>query len=227
MASPPDRPRRAHRALALLVAGSIGLLAACGSDAGSDAGGTTQAAAPTGDFRDEVQGLQRDDPIEVGDVVVPEVAADGSTTPFALKAEPGDLLFVAFGYTNCPDVCPTTLTDIRKAKALLDADESARVAVAFGTVDPERDTADVMSAYLGSFVEGGHALRTEDPAELKAAEDALGITSQVVKDPDGTVEVAHSAKSFVIDDQGRVVDEWAFGSGPELMASDLRLLLEG
>ena len=224
MASRPDRPLRFAAALlgalALVVA-----LAGCGSDQGSDAGSAPSGDATKGDFRDEVQGLQRDDPIEVGDVVLPEVAPDGSTTPFALKAEPGKLLFVAFGYTNCPDVCPTTLTDIRKAKALLTPAESKRVQVAFGTVDPTRDTAEVMTQYLGSFVEGGHPLRTDDPAELKAAEDALSITSTVEEQPDGTVEVAHSAKSFVIDEQGRVVVEWAFGSGAEVMASDLRLLL--
>jgi protein SCO1/2 len=226
MASSPDhRRRRASRALgaiALALALTAGLMA-CGSDASSD--GATTTAAADGDFRDEVQGLQRDEPIEVGDVELPEVAADGTTTPFALRAEPGQLLFAAFGYTNCPDVCPTTLTDIRKAKDLLEPDESDRVDVAFGTVDPGRDTAEVMAAYLGSFVEGGHPLRTEDPAELQAAEDALSITSTVQEDEDGTVEVAHSAKSFVIDEDGRVVVEWAFGTGAEAMASDLRLLL--
>lgn len=225
MASRPEPTRRRLAAAATALVLLVGL-AACGSDGGSDASGsTTEAASPDGDFRDEVQGLQRDDPMQVGDVVLPEVAADGTTTPFALKAEPGDLLFVAFGYTNCPDVCPTTLTDVRKAKALLTPEESERVGVAFGTVDPDRDTAEVMSAYLGSFVEGGHPLRTDDPAQLQTAEDALGITSTVQEDADGNVEVAHSAKSFVVDDQGDVVVEWAFGSGAEVMASDLRLLL--
>lgn len=225
MASPPDR--RARRVLAATALGALLLVgtAACGSEGGSSEGAGTTTSAATGDFVDDVQGLQRDDPIEVGDVTLPEVAADGSTTPFSLQAEPGQLLFVAFGYTNCPDVCPTTLTDIRKAKDLLTPEESAKVDVAFGTVDPDRDTAEVMTAYLGSFVEGGHPLRTADPAELQAAEDALGITSSVETSADGTVEVAHSAKSFVVDDQGDVVVEWAFGSGPELMASDLRLLL--
>ena len=231
MASRPDpRPRRATRTavatIALVVA--LAALAGCGSSSGSDgATTTTVAGVAKGDFRPQVQGLQRDHPLQVGDVVMPEAKADGSTAPFPLKAEPGHLLFVAFGYTNCPDVCPTTLTDIRNAKRLLTPSESAKVEVAFGTVDPERDTAKVMRDYLGSFVEGGHPLRTDDPAQLKAAQDALQITSKVVKAKDGSVEVSHSAKSFVIDPEGRVVDEWAFGSGAPLMASDLRLLLKG
>jgi protein SCO1/2 len=232
MASRPDpRPQRARGGLLGLL-GAVALvagLAGCGSSGGSDGAGasTTAASAATGDFRDQIQGLQRDDPLEVGDVALPEVQADGTTTPFHLQAEPGHLLFVAFGYTNCPDVCPTTLTDIRTAERLLTDAEAAKVDVAFGTVDPERDTAEVMHDYLGSFVEGGHPLRTDDPAQLQAAQDALAITSKVVKGADGSVEVAHSAKSFVIDSKGRVVDEWAFGSGAPLMASDLRLLLAG
>jgi protein SCO1/2 len=190
---------------------------ACGSDGGGDAASPAKATT--------IEGLQRDRPLEVGEVALPQVAEDGTTTSFPLQAEPGGLLFTAFGYTNCPDVCPTTLSDIRKALALLDDEEAERVQVAFATVDPARDTPEVMNAYLGSFVTDGHPLRTDDPEELAAAEEALGISSQVVEQPDGRIEVAHTARSFVIDDAGRVVVEWSFGTSAEVMASDLHLLL--
>jgi protein SCO1/2 len=222
MASRPD-PRR--RLVAAALAGAL-VLGACGSD-GSDASGgsTTEPDRAEIAERTEIEGLQRDEPLEVGDVVLPEVVADDATEPFALRAEPGGLLFAAFGYTNCPDVCPTTLSDIRKALALMDPADAERVQVAFATVDPARDTPEVMTAYLGSFVTDGHPLRADDPAELVAAEEALGITSQVVENDEGGIDVAHTARSFVIDEEGRVVVEWAFGTGADVMASDLRLLL--
>lgn len=219
MASPRDpRTVGVH-----VLAGALALtlaLAACGSSGGSSAGGTTDPKAKT-----EIEGLVRPDPLEVGDVPYTEVAADGTETPFAFKASPGKLLFVAFGYTNCPDVCPTTLYDIKKAKKQLGA-EGDDVEVAFATVDPERDTAAVLNEYLGSFVTDGHALRTTDKQQFQAAEQAFGITSQVVKQPDGTVEVAHTARSFVVNDKGQVVVEWAFGMGADAMAGDLHLLLK-
>lgn len=224
MASRPDRTRTARRtgparslaglAVAVVLAGALG---ACGSDAGSD------GAAPA--EKTEIEGITRPEPLQVGDQALPQVAPDGSTTPFAFKASDGKLLFVAFGYTNCPDVCPTTLYDIKKAKKQLGTD-GERIEVAFATVDPNRDTPEVMNDYLGSFVDDGHPLRTEDPAELKAVEDVFGISSQVVEQPDGRIDVAHTARSFVIDDQGEVVVEWAFGTGPDAMAGDLAILLD-
>ena len=214
MASLRDRRRAAALLVGVLAAGAS--LTACGGS--SDAGTTSTTKAS------EIQGVVRADPLEVGDRSMPEVAADGTETPFAFQADDGKLLFVAFGYTNCPDVCPTTLYDIKKARKKLGAD-SDRIQVAFATVDPERDTADVMTQYLGSFAPDGHPLRSEDPDQLHAAQDAFGVTSSVVKNADGSTDVSHSAKSFVVDDQGEVVVEWPFGTGADVMASDLELLL--
>ena len=222
---PSHRPRTPGFVLALaLIALLGGLLGACGSDASdsTDGGATTSDEFVPGT---EIEGLVRDTPLQVGDQVLPEVARDGTETPFAFAAPPGKLLFAAFGYTNCPDVCPTTFYDIKKALTLM-GDDAEKIEVAFGTVDPARDTPDLMNDYLGSFVSGGHALRTEDPEALAAVQDAFGITSSVVEDDEGEIQVSHSAKSFVIDDQGRVVVEWAFGTGHEVMASDLLLLLD-
>lgn len=218
MTSHPDRPRTARcRTLVALAVVAVATLAlaGCGKDGDSKTGGT-QA----------LEGLTRDQPLDLGDRTMPQVHADGTTTPFTLHGPQGGLLFVAFGYTNCPDVCPTTLSDIRKALKELGPADAKRVEVAFATVDPERDTADVMTQYLGSFVDDGHPLRAENPADLHAVQDVLGITSQVVKQPDGTVEVAHTARSFVIDDQGRVAVEWTFGTTYEAMAHDLQILLD-
>lgn len=215
MTSPRDRRRAATVLIATVLVSGLAL-AGCGS--GSDASETTTTKSR------QIQGVVRDDPLAVGDLALPQVAADGTETPFAFRAADGKLLFVAFGYTNCPDVCPTTLYDIKKARKQLGADAD-RVQVAFATVDPDRDTADVMTQYLGSFATDGHPLRTEDLDQLHAAQDGFGVTSSVVRNPDGSTDVSHSAKSFVVDDQGDVVVEWPFGTGADVMASDLELLL--
>lgn len=224
MASRPDRtpstrPRGRGRpaliTLVLVLAAAGAVLTGCGGD---DRGGTSGSGTA-------LEGITREQPLDLGGRSLPEVRADGTTAPFELHAPRGGLLFLAFGYTNCPDVCPTTLYDVRKALAELGRDAD-RVEVAFATVDPERDTPDVMTAYLGSFVDGGHPLRTERPAELHAVQEVLGITSQVVKAEDGSVEVSHTARSFVVDDRGRVAVEWSFGTTYEAMAHDLRILLQ-
>jgi protein SCO1/2 len=213
-------PRRRRTPATALLCALAGVVVLAGCSGGSDAAPTTTTADPT-----EIQGIVRPDPLQVGDQTLPQVAADGTETPFAMKADDGQLLFVAFGYTNCPDVCPTTLFDIKKARRDLGADGD-RLQVAFATVDPERDTAEVMDQYLGSFVDDGHPLRTEDPAQLHAVQEAFGVTSTVAEEPDGSTKVAHTARSFVVDDQGEVVVEWSFGTGPDVMASDLALLLD-
>ena len=215
MASKPDRVRRLA---ALLIVVVLTLVAtACGSDSGSEGGSGGSG---------ELEGLVRSPSLEVGSTTMPQVAEDGTETPFTFKAPEGGLLFAAFGYTNCPDVCPTTLSDIRKAKEQL-GERGDDVEVAFATIDPERDTPEVMNAYLGSFVKsGGHPLRTTDAEQLLEVQDAFQISSKVEKQPDGTVEVAHTARSFVIDDTGRVVVEWTFGTSSDAMAADLELLLD-
>jgi len=211
------RPRAAASAVAALFLAAF-VLAACGSDAPTASG--DPGASGT------IEGIVRDEPLEVGDLTLPQVTADGAdTTPFIFRAPEGELLLAAFGYTNCPDVCPTTLYDIKKAKTTL-GDDGDQISVAFTTVDPERDTAEVVTQYLGSFVTDGHPLRTEDPAELDAVEQAFGITSEVRKNDDGSTDVAHTARSFVIDDQGDVVVEWSFGTDADVMANDLKLLLK-
>jgi protein SCO1/2 len=195
-------------ARAALVAVALGVLAlsACGDDA-------------------ELTGLQREDPLDVGAVTLPEVDESGTATPFAMKAGDGELLIVYFGYTNCPDLCPTTLTDLRTAFEQM-GDDADRIAVSMVTVDPERDTAAVLNRYLGGFVERYHALRTEDPDELAAAEAAFLASSSVTKKPDGTVEVAHTANTYVVAADGTVVLEWPFGTPWRAMRTDLEQLLE-
>ena len=164
------------------------------------------------------------DKAPVGGLALPEVHPGRPDQPFHFKAAPGHALFVYFGYTTCPDACPMTLSDL--GHALRDLGAAAhRVDVAFVTVDPQRDVPQVLEPYLGSFVHGGHPLRPRTPQELVTVERAFGASSTVTRDPDGRVEVTHSAASYIVDDHGRIVDQWAFGTKPAAMTADLRILL--
>ena len=160
----------------------------------------------------------------VSNVVVGEVS-DLTTKPFAFKAATNEVLVVYFGYTNCPDLCPTTLYAVKSAKKKIGDDLAARVDLAMVTVDPERDTSEKLPKYLASFSDRFHAIVPATDSELRKAEDAFQVTSSVTKKSDGTVEVAHSATAYVVDDTGRVVVEWPFGLDADAMANDLRFVL--
>lgn len=170
-------------------------------------------------------GLVRDEPLVVADQTITRVDESGSETPFAFKADDGKFLVVYFGFTNCPDLCPTTLADLRGALRRIPAGEE-RVDVAMVTVDPERDTADRLVPYLSSFVEDPIALRTEDMDALERVENAFLASSSIEKEATGKVNVSHTAATYVVDSTGVVIVEWPFGIGADGMENDLRILFE-
>ena len=169
-------------------------------------------------------GLVRDQPLDVSKVYLPEETNASPAEPFNTVAANGELLILFFGYTNCPDLCPTTLADIRAAFARI-GDDAKRVSVAFVTVDPERDTAQLLTNYVGSFVDRFHVLRTTDFNELQVAKDAFLASSTIQKTSNGKVEVSHTATAYVVDDSGLVVDELPFGVGADGFENDLKILL--
>lgn len=179
-----------------------------------------------------LHGVVRAEPLEVGDVTLPDVTADGLRAGglvvddrLVMRAASTDrLLVVSFGFLNCPDVCPTTLADLRSALARLDAAQRDRVDLAFVTVDPDRDGPEELAAYLRHFAPRHHALRAEGAA-LDAALDAFLASATVEVADDGEVEVAHSALLYAVDADGRVVVEWPFGTSADALADDLGVLL--
>lgn len=208
-----DRSRRATwsvRAASLLI-GSVVIIGACG---GSE---TT------------LQGIVRDEPLIVGSVAVTDVTSAGryadNDGTFEFRAEPGRLLVVYFGYTNCPDLCPTTLALVRAAKREL-GDDGDRIDLAMVTVDANRDTPEVMNGFLASFTDAFHALVPADESELRAAEEAFLASSSILTDASGEIEVGHSATAYVVDSTGTVLVEWPFGIDKNVMIDDLRILLE-
>ena len=211
---------RRRAVLAAIVALLLALTAAaCGDDDDPD-GAAAESAAP------QLEGLTRDEPISVADLQITEVAPGEPDAPFTFRAEDGELLFVYFGYTSCPDVCPLTLSDLRAALAEIDPDDAARISVAFVTVDPERDTAEVLVPYLSHFFDRIHALRTEDRSELETVQDAFGASSTITPKDDGTYDVSHTAISYIVDSDGDVVVEWPYGVSSEAMAHDLQILTD-
>jgi len=149
---------------------------------------------------------------------------DPTGQPFELKAAKDEVLIVYFGYTHCPDICPTTLVAIKNAKKKIGA-LANRVDLAMITVDPKRDTAEILPRYLSSFTDKFHALIPSSEIELRTAEHALDATSSVTE-VDGKIEVVHGGTCYVVDSDGKVVVEWPFGMDAESMAHDLKILLQ-
>ena len=143
----------------------------------------------------------------------------------SLKDFQGKAVVVFFGYTQCPDVCPTTLTELAQAKKLLGAD-GAKVQGVFITVDPERDTPEVLKAYMANFDPSFVALRGSPEQTAAVAKDFKVYYKKVDGKTPTSYTMDHSAASYVYDPQGRLRLYTRYGTGPQALADDLKLLLQ-
>lgn len=136
----------------------------------------------------------------------------------------GRVVVVFFGFTQCPDVCPTAMSDLAQARDLLGKD-GARVQGIFITLDPERDTPEVIKAYATNFAPDFLALRG-DAAQTEATARAFKVYYRKVegKTP-GSYTLDHSAGSYVFDAQGRIRLYTRHGAGAQALADDLKILL--
>jgi protein SCO1 len=150
--------------------------------------------------------------------------ADGK--PRQLSDFKGKVSVVFFGFTQCPDVCPTTLLELAQVKKALGA-EGERVQGIFVTVDPERDTAEVLKAYVGSFDAGFVALRGTPEETQAAAKNFKVFFAKVPGKTPTSYSIDHTAGSYVFDSQGRVRLFTRYGTGAEALTHDLKLLLAG
>jgi protein SCO1/2 len=136
----------------------------------------------------------------------------------------GKVTVVFFGFTQCPDVCPTTLLELAQVKKSLGAD-GQRIQGVFVTVDPERDTPELLKAYVANFGADFIALRGT-PEETQAAAKSFKIFYNKVPGKTPTsYTIDHTAGSYVFDTQGRVRLFTRYGTGAEALASDLKVLL--
>ena len=156
----------------------------------------------------------------VGSATVHEA---GASTPMSFIPATGEVLTVYFGYTHCPDLCPTTMVAVKNAKKKI-GELAAKVDLAMITVDPARDTDEILSRYLASFSDRYHPLVPTSDAELRAVEKLFQATSSVTN-VDGEIQVVHGGTAYVVDSTGTVVVEWPFGLDSVSMAHDLTILL--
>ncbi|CAN5262256.1 SCO family protein [soil metagenome] len=142
-----------------------------------------------------------------------------------LKDFAGKVVVVFFGFTQCPDVCPTSMAELAEVKKLLGADGDKLQAI-FITVDPERDTPELLKAYMGNFDPGFLALRPTLEQLPQVARDFKIYYKKVDGKTKGSYTMDHSAGSYIFDTQGRIRLYNRYGSGAEVVASDIRLLLK-
>ncbi|MDP2818458.1 MAG: SCO family protein [Polaromonas sp.] len=144
----------------------------------------------------------------------------------SIKDFAGKVVVVFFGFTQCPDVCPTSMAELAEIKKMLGAD-GERLQGLFVSLDPERDTPEVLKAYMANFDPGFLALRPDLDKLPQVAKDFKIFYKKVAGKTPGSYTLDHSAGSYVFDPQGRVRLYSRYGSGAPALAADVKLLLKG
>jgi len=138
----------------------------------------------------------------------------------------GKVVVMFFGYTQCPDICPTTLTEMQQVMTLM-GPQSDKVQVLFVTVDPARDTAAILKQYVPAFDPRFLGLRPADDAALeKVAKDFKIYYKKVPGTSPGSYTMDHTAGSYAFDPQGHLRLYIKHAQGPETLAHDLKELLK-
>jgi len=221
MAASP-RPAAPTR-LALLTALALGFAALAGVAIGavawlslpsptppaSTAGGYIWPVSPT------PVGLDRDTAVRPLAPAPPLRLSDQEGRRFDLASLRGEPVLVFFGYTHCPDVCPTNLADVRDALKLVDQ----KVGVVFVTIDPARDDAAAMKQYVDYYQSGFIGLTGTDD-EIRTVAEAWGVSYARVESTSAAgYAMAHTAETFLVDAEGRLRHRIWFGAGPEIVAA--------
>ncbi|CAM8396201.1 Copper chaperone SCO1/SenC [Candidatus Methylopumilus universalis] len=136
----------------------------------------------------------------------------------------GKVVVIFFGFTHCPDICPTTLTDLKKTMALL-KDKASDVQVIFITLDPARDTEDVLKKFIPTFDSSFLGL-TGSESDINKVISQFKIFYQKVNDGSKSgYTIDHSAGLYVLDKNGNIKLHTSHGQKPEDLASDLAKLI--
>jgi len=149
---------------------------------------------------------------------------DPDGKPRTLADFKGKVTVVFFGYTQCPDVCPTTMAELAQVKKSLGKD-GERVQGVFVTIDPERDTPELLKAYMGSFDPSFVALRGDAEQTAATAKEFKVFYARVPGKTEGSYTMDHTAGSYVFDAAGKVRLFVRYGSGADALAADLKALL--
>lgn len=150
--------------------------------------------------------------------------SDGSS--FQLSALRGNVVLLFFGYTSCPDVCPTTMAELKQIISELSPEAASQVKVLFVTVDPKRDTPERVQTYVGRFNPAFIGLSGTE-TQLEKVWQAYGIFRQDVPGsaPD-TYSVDHTARITMIDRDGNLRVSFGFDAPAADVVHDLELLLK-
>lgn len=152
---------------------------------------------------------------------------DQNGANFSLDSLQGNVVLLFFGYTNCPDVCPTTLAELRQLRSQI-ASKADKVKVVYVTVDPERDTTARLKEFLAAFdptFTGVHI----NSIDLEAVKQAYGVTAEKVyydaQDPSKGYSVDHTARTYLIGPRGRLVTSYPYQTPVENIQKDVEYLL--
>ena len=136
----------------------------------------------------------------------------------------GKVTVVFFGYTQCPDVCPTTMAELAQVKKSLGADGDKLQGV-FVTIDPERDTPEILKSYMASFDPSFVALRGTVEQTQAAAKEFKVFFAKVPGKVEGSYTMDHTAGAFVLDGKGNARLFERYGGGAEALAADIKALM--
>jgi protein SCO1/2 len=148
-------------------------------------------------------------------------------TPFQFEQLKGKPSVVHFGFTHCPVICPTTLNEVANYMAKLGSDAD-KINFVFVSVDPERDTKDVLKEYIGYF-DGRIIGVTGTEAGIRGLADRFGTTYEKRPMPDGGYEMAHVVYGYLLDAAGKQVGTLYLGSEslPKVVLDKIRKLVSG
>ena len=136
----------------------------------------------------------------------------------------GKVVVVFFGFTQCPDVCPSTMAELAQVKTALGKD-GERIQGILISIDPERDTSEILKTYMTGFDPSFVALRGNPAQTTVTAKEFKVFYAKVPGKTEGGYTMDHTAGSYVFDAQGKVRLFVRYGSGPQALLADLKVLL--
>lgn len=179
-------------------------------------------------LKDGRTGWRRVPLIDVSGTEFIDFGSNGAGERFIPIASPGEILLLFFGYTSCPDVCPTTLADYSVAFDSMPSELTERIAFGMISIDPERDDADQIDQYVSLFIDDGHALLASDQSALASAVETFGVQYEIEEHEAGAIDylVGHTATVFAIDEKGEIIWEIGYPTPPDDIAAALTDLFD-